>query len=132
MDEWKGDTLSYTVPAFIYSKSIEPTEVNKPMMTIDWAPTLANLFGLDSAGKYVGNDILAPENGGFAYFENYLTKVSASRLKADVIRNLSGSEVASLPLESFFKQLLTSSMHKSSFSFSTYASNSSAIVYSFL
>lgn len=71
LDEWKGDTLSYTVPAFIYSKSIEPTEVNKPMMTIDWAPTLANLFGLDSAGKYVGNDILAPENGGFAYFETW-------------------------------------------------------------
>ena len=71
LDEWKGDTLSYTVPAFIYSKDIKPMKIDKPMMTIDWAPTLVNLFGLDAVGKYIGNDIMAPDNGGFAYFETW-------------------------------------------------------------
>lgn len=71
LDEWKGETLSYTVPAFIYSEDIKPMKVDKPMMTIDWAPTLVNLFGLDAVGKYIGNDILAPENNGLAYFETW-------------------------------------------------------------
>lgn len=71
LDEWKGEALSYTVPAFIYSKNIKPTKIDKPMMTIDWAPTIVNLFGLDAVGKYIGNDILAPDNGGFAYFETW-------------------------------------------------------------
>lgn len=71
LDEWKGDDLSYRVPAFIYSSDIKPTEINKPMMTIDWAPTLVNLFNLGARGKYIGNDILAPENDGFAYFETW-------------------------------------------------------------
>lgn len=68
---WKGDDLSYRVPAFIYAKDLKPTEVDKPMMTIDWAPTIVNLFGFDPVRKYIGNDILAPDNDGFAYFETW-------------------------------------------------------------
>lgn len=71
LKEWKGDTLSYTVPAFIYSKNLKPTKIDKPMMTIDWAPTIVNLFGLDTVGKYIGNDVLSPDNNGFAYFETW-------------------------------------------------------------
>ncbi len=71
LNEWKGDTLSYTVPAFIYAEGIKPLEVSKPMMTIDWAPTIVNLFGLSDEGRYIGNDILDPENPGFAYFETW-------------------------------------------------------------
>ncbi len=71
LKEWKGETLSYTVPAFIYSKNMKLTKIDKPMMTIDWAPTIVNLFGLDAVGKYIGNDILAPDNDGFAYFETW-------------------------------------------------------------
>jgi phosphoglycerol transferase MdoB-like AlkP superfamily enzyme len=65
----KGDTLKYTVPAFIYAKGITPVTIDKPMMTIDWTPTLVNLFGLDNSGEYIGNDIMNPDNDGFAYFE---------------------------------------------------------------
>ncbi len=71
LDEWKGDKLSYTIPAFIYAKGIKHEEISKPMMTIDWAPTIANLFGLKSDAVYIGNDILAPENSGFALFETW-------------------------------------------------------------
>ncbi len=67
--ECKGDDITYRVPAFIYAKGMKNNEVSKPMMTVDWLPTIANLFGLDKSGKYIGNDVLAPENPGFAYFE---------------------------------------------------------------
>ncbi len=69
LKEWKGDKLKYTVPAFIYAYGITAKEIGKPMMTVDWAPTIANLFDLDSKGKYLGNDIMDPENEGFVYFE---------------------------------------------------------------
>ncbi len=71
LNEWKGDELSYKVPAFIYAKGITSMKVSKPMMTIDWAPTLVNLFGLNRAGRYIGNDILDPDHAGFVYFETW-------------------------------------------------------------
>ena len=71
LDEWKGDKLSYTIPAFIYAKGIKHKEISKPMMTIDWAPTIVNLFGLNPNATYIGNDILDPENKGFALFETW-------------------------------------------------------------
>lgn len=71
LDEWKGDKLSYTIPAFIYANGIKHKEISKPMMTIDWAPTIVNLFGLNPDATYIGNDILDPENKGFALFETW-------------------------------------------------------------
>jgi len=68
---WKGDTLSYTVPAFIYAHGTKPEKIAKPMMTIDWAPTLVNLFGLKTDAKYIGGDIFSPDNSGFALFETW-------------------------------------------------------------
>ncbi len=65
----KGDDLTYHVPAFIYSPNLRRQKIDKPMMTIDWLPTMVNLFGLSREGRYIGNDIFDPENGGFAYFE---------------------------------------------------------------
>ncbi len=67
--DWKGNTLKYTVPAFIYAEDLDPEVISKPMMTVDWAPTLVNLFALDNSGRYLGNDILHPDNEGFVYFE---------------------------------------------------------------
>lgn len=71
LEEWKGDKLSYTIPAFIYAKGIKHQEISKPMMTVDWAPTIVNLFGLETDAVYLGNDILSPENTGFALFETW-------------------------------------------------------------
>ncbi len=69
LNEWKGDTLSYCVPAFIYSPGLKPKKISKPMMTIDWAPTIVNLFDLSNQARYLGTDVLDPESEGFVYFE---------------------------------------------------------------
>ena len=69
-NEYKKDEIIYHVPAFIYSKDIESAKITKPAMTIDLLPTLINLFDLSREGKYLGNDIFAPENTGFVCFED--------------------------------------------------------------
>ena len=69
LTEWKNQDHSHRVPAFIYAPGVAPRTVDKPMMTIDWAPTLVNLFGLSTEARYVGSDIFDPSNGGFAYLE---------------------------------------------------------------
>ncbi len=67
--EWKGDNISYCVPAFIYGKGVKAKKVTKPMMTIDWAPTLVNLFGLSKEARYLGHDALNSAKDGLVYFE---------------------------------------------------------------
>ncbi len=69
--ECKNGDINHRVPAFIYAPWIKNNRIEKPMMTVDWLPTIVNLFDLPKGGKYIGGDILAPENGGFAYFETY-------------------------------------------------------------
>ena len=64
----KKNEIIYRVPAFIYAKGIKPEKIKKPMSTIDWVPTLINMFGLENRGSYLGRDIFDPENGGFVYF----------------------------------------------------------------
>ncbi len=63
----KGENI-YRVPAFIYCADGKAKRVQKPMMPVDWLPTLANLFGLSKDVKALGSDVLAPENSGFVYF----------------------------------------------------------------
>lgn len=69
LEEWKGDTLSYCVPAFIYNPGLKAKKILKPMMTIDWAPTIVNLFDLSAEARYLGSDALDLESDGFIYFE---------------------------------------------------------------
>ncbi len=66
-----GSENVHRVPAFIYNYGTEPMDISKPCKTADWVPTLINLFGLENHHCYVGNDILSPENTGFAYFGTY-------------------------------------------------------------
>ncbi len=68
--EYKNHENLYRVPAFIYAKGIDAMQISKPMMTVDLLPTILNLFGLESGTKYIGSDILSPENEGFVYFGN--------------------------------------------------------------
>ncbi|MDO4618904.1 MAG: sulfatase-like hydrolase/transferase [Clostridia bacterium] len=69
LDEWKTEPR-LTVPAFIWAKGIEPMEIDKPMKPTDWLPTIVNLFGLGNDVKFMGDDMLDPENPGFAFTEN--------------------------------------------------------------
>lgn len=66
--EYKKGKNLYQVPAFIYTPGISAQKVSKPMMTVDFLPTLANLFGLDYNNCYIGNDIFDSNNNGFVYF----------------------------------------------------------------
>lgn len=69
LEQYKGDTLSYCVPAFIYGKDVPAKEIKRPMMTIDWAPTLVNLFGLSDDARYLGHDALSSDGNALVYFE---------------------------------------------------------------
>ncbi|MBO5930220.1 MAG: LTA synthase family protein [Clostridia bacterium] len=64
----KGEENLYRVPAFIYCKGMEKETVSKPMMGVDWIPTISNLFALTDHPYCLGNDIFAPENSGFVFF----------------------------------------------------------------
>lgn len=58
-------------PFFIYEKNTQPEKIGKVTSTIDILPTLVNLFGLDSDGRYyVGNDAFS-EHGGYVIFKDY-------------------------------------------------------------
>ncbi len=70
LEEYKAGENIYRVPAFIYSPGLKAQKVDKPMMTVDFLPTLINLLGVDCADYFIGNDILNPENDGFVYFGN--------------------------------------------------------------
>lgn len=64
------DMASHT-PFFIYEKNTAPQEITKAISSIDILPTLVNLFGLDTDGRYyVGNDAFS-SNGGYAIFKNF-------------------------------------------------------------
>lgn len=67
---FKEGEILYRVPAFIYAKDLPSEKISKPMMTIDWLPTLINLFDLKTDGKYIGNDVLDKNTPGFVYFGN--------------------------------------------------------------
>ncbi len=67
---FKEGEIIYRVPAFIYAKDLPAKKVSKPMMTIDWLPTLVNLFDLKTDGKYIGSDALDQKTPGFVYFGN--------------------------------------------------------------
>lgn len=63
--------MAQHTPFFIYQKDTAPRKISKVTGTIDILPTLANLFDLDTDGRYyVGNDAFS-ENGGYVMFQNY-------------------------------------------------------------
>ena len=80
---------------FIYSKGLSAEQVTKVTSTIDILPTLVNLFGLDTDGRYyVGNDVFS-ENGGYVIFKDYswfdgtvYSKAVAENFDTDYIQNM--------------------------------------------
>lgn len=73
LEKYKGtdDTnLMGNVPSFVYAKDLEAKKVDKVISTYDILPTIVNLFGLDSDGRYyLGNDAFSP-NGGYVIFRD--------------------------------------------------------------
>ena len=70
LESYKNGEIMHRVPAFIYAKGLMGKNISKPAQTIDMLPTMLNLFGIKTDARFIGNDILSPENKGFAYFGN--------------------------------------------------------------
>ncbi len=69
-DVWDKNLITRT-PFFICEKHTQPQKIEKVTSHIDVLPTLVNLFGLDTDGRYyVGNDAFS-ENGGYVIFGDY-------------------------------------------------------------
>ncbi|MDO4567300.1 MAG: sulfatase-like hydrolase/transferase, partial [Oscillospiraceae bacterium] len=58
-------------PFFIYNAGTPAVTVTKPSSTMDIAPTIANMFGLDVNYAYYAGDDIFGEGGGCVIFKNY-------------------------------------------------------------
>lgn len=76
LTEANGSSILERTPAFIWYKGCESMEVDKVCQTIDWVPTIANLYGLDVSSYVMGSDIFDDSYEGFAIFPDgtWLTK----------------------------------------------------------
>lgn len=58
-------------PFFIWSADIQPMVIDKTLNTSDIAPTLFNLFGMDTSEyNYIGQDAFDPNYSGYAIFSD--------------------------------------------------------------
>ena len=57
-------------PCFIWSRDLEPRQVDEVMNTADLLPTILNLMGVETDYDYMGTDAFAEEREGFAPFSD--------------------------------------------------------------
>lgn len=70
LSEANGSSILERTPAFIWYEGCDTLEVTKICQTIDWVPTIANLFGIDVTPYVLGNDIFDDAYAGWAIFPN--------------------------------------------------------------
>lgn len=68
LSEANGSSILERTPAFIWYDGCEAMTVEKVCQTIDWVPTIANLFGEDVTPYVLGNDIFDDAYPGWAIF----------------------------------------------------------------
>lgn len=68
LSEANGSSILEKTPAFIWYEGCESMEVDKVCQTIDWVPTVANLFGKNVTPYVMGNDIFDENYSGYAIF----------------------------------------------------------------
>lgn len=68
LSEANGTSILERTPAFIWYAGCESMEVNKVCQTIDWVPTIANLFGMEVTPYVLGYDIFDDSYEGYAIF----------------------------------------------------------------
>lgn len=64
------ELLLERTPCFIWSKNMEPMEVDKTLNTADLLPTVLNLMGIDSPYQYLGRDAFDRSYEGFVPFSD--------------------------------------------------------------
>lgn len=73
LKELSGSDNTYELsktPFFIWAKDIETMSIDKVVNTSDIYPTICNLFGLDSRGYFIGNDVFDDDYEGYAYWQD--------------------------------------------------------------
>ena len=68
LTEANGTAILERTPAFIWYDSCESMEVEKVCQTVDWVPTIANLYGMDVTSSVMGSDIFDDSYEGYAIF----------------------------------------------------------------
>lgn len=63
-----GTSIMERTPAFIWYEGCESIEVDKVCQTVDWVPTIANLYGMDVTPYVMGSDIFDESYAGYAIF----------------------------------------------------------------
>ncbi len=58
----------YRTPCFFYAKGQQPQTVEKYVAPVDLAPTIVNLFGLDTDTRYYMGDDMFGDQGGVVLF----------------------------------------------------------------
>lgn len=67
----EGSPELYRTPFFLYAEGLEPQKVEKYTSTVDIAPTLVSLFGLEADRRYYAGDDIFGDLGGVVFFPNY-------------------------------------------------------------
>ena len=86
LSEANGSPILERTPAFIWYAGCEHMEVDKVCQTIDWVPTIANLFGVDVATRVLGNDIFDDAYEGYAVFPDGTWLTSDAYIVNGIVR----------------------------------------------
>lgn len=73
LEELSGSNNVYELsktPFFIWAEDLIPQTVDKVVNTADIYPTICNLFGLNTQGYYIGNDVFDNNYEGYAYWQD--------------------------------------------------------------
>ncbi len=101
VDRLSGESgkMMECVPAFIWYAGCEPQTVDKVCQTIDWVPTIANLFGEDVSAYVLGNDIFSEEYPGWAIFPDGTWLTNEAYVVNGIVRRnegLTSEEIAEM------------------------------------
>lgn len=100
LSEDAGNSILENTPAFIYCADYnQPITVEKVMQTIDLAPTIMNLFGLEVPKEIMGQDVFDDNYIGYAIFPNGTWLTNTAYVKnGNVIWNsgMSNDELAAM------------------------------------
>ena len=96
LSEEAGDPILEKTPAFIWYDGCIPQEVTKTIQTIDWLPTIANMFDVEIDDNLLGNDIFDENYTGYAIFPDNTWKYDDCYVRSGAVVNqgsISSSEV---------------------------------------
>lgn len=68
LSEANGSSILERTPAFVWYEGCQNMKIDKICQTIDWVPTIANMYGIDVTPYVMGYDIFDDLYAGYAIF----------------------------------------------------------------